>query len=201
MSLFPTLRSMSHGLPYGTPLQSQIKNCLRYRSVSIWSGFCLVAQRQPVRCLVTSKLGLLRMQAEIGPFDLDFLAHLMQSRAHTLADSVTQRFAPRGAIGGRVAARVMNLELVLLLYVWEVGSDDGGLVLVVTAVEDVVDSVEDPLGAAHRAELVEHQYFGVEDRLQDFHLCRLHLRVVRVLDGLQQLTIVAEQAADALLAN
>ena len=50
-----------------------------------------------------------------------------------------------------------------------------------------------------RAQVVQHQHLGGKDRLQQFQLRGLHLRIVAVLDALEQLAIVAEEAANAAL--
>src|ERR1019366_7848407 len=148
-----------------------------------------------------TKLRLFGMLAKVGAVDLHFLAHLMQAGTHALADAIAESLAAGSAIGGRAAAQIVNLDFVLFRLVGKVSSDDGGLVVVVAAVENVVDGVEDPLGAAHRPQFVEHQHLGVEHGTQNLHLGCLHRRVVGILYGLQQLAIVAEQAVDALLAN
>ncbi len=80
-----------------------------------------------------------------------------------------------------------------------VGGDDGGLLVVVAGVEDEGDGVPDPLVGLLRAEVVEDEDFGGEDGLEQFELGGVDLRVVAVLDVLEQLAVVAEEAADAAL--
>ncbi len=125
----------------------------------------------------------------------------MQPRAHALPDAVAQGLAPRRLFRCGLAERIAVVHPLLLRLVGKVRRDDRRLVVVVAAVEDVIHRVEHPLRAAHRTQLVDHQHFGVEHRPQDFHLRHPHRRVKRVLDRLQQLAIVAEQARHALVAN
>ena len=125
----------------------------------------------------------------------------MQPRAHTLANAITQRLAPRGLCCSCLADRDAVVQVLLLGFVRKIRCEDRCLVIVVSAVEDVVHGVEYPLGAADGAQLVEHKYLGIEHRAEDLHLRRLHRRVIGILNGLQQLAVVAEQARHALVAN
>src|SRR5664279_2136770 len=89
--------------------------------------------------LVAAKLRLFGMLAKVSTLDLHLLAHLMQARAHALADAIAQGLPSRGAIGIRAAPEIVHFRLVLFLFVGKVGGDDGGLVVVVAAVENVID--------------------------------------------------------------
>ena len=82
-----------------------------------------------------------------------------------------------------------------------VGGDDGGLAVVVAGVEDEGDRVPDPLVGLLRAQVVEDQDFSVKNRLEQFELGGGHLRVVAVLDVLEQLAVVGEEPFDAALAD
>jgi len=62
-----------------------------------------------------------------------------------------------------------------------------------------LDRVPDPLVGLLRAQIVQHQHLGGKDLLEEFQLGGLHLRVVAVLDALEQFAIVAEEALDAIL--
>src|SRR5580704_17053102 len=99
---------------------------------------------------MSPKLCLFGVLAKVEPFDLHLLAHLVQTRTHALANAVAKSLAACSAISVGAASKIVDFGLVLLFLVGKVGGDDGGLVVVVAAVEYVVDGVEDPLRAAHR---------------------------------------------------
>jgi hypothetical protein len=83
--VYPLLRRISTGERLLARTSSH-KQFLVPNSLTVPS---CVPQRQARGRFVPPKLGLLRMQAEVGAFDLDLLAHLMQARTHALADAVT----------------------------------------------------------------------------------------------------------------
>jgi hypothetical protein len=125
--------------------------------------------------------------AEVFAAHFDDNAHFGKAGAHALADAVAKGFFAHGARGG-VSTDSTGLE------VGVVGGDDGGPLVVVAGIEDVSDSVPDPLGGFGGAELVEDEDFGFKDGAKDFELGGGHLGVVGVLDFLEQLAVVAEEA-------
>src|SRR5215467_1149854 len=136
------------------------------------------------------KISALYSQSEVAAFELNDATHLMQSRAHSLGDTVAQSLIACGVpcrFGGRTAAARLQLTG---RKIGKVCRDNGCLLLVVAAVEDMADRVPHPLGRLDRAQLVEHQDLSLKNRPQDFQLCGLDARVVRVLDFLEQLAIV-----------
>ena len=70
--------------------------------------------------------------------------------------------------------------------------DDGGLAVVVAGVEDERDRVPDPLVRFLRAQVVEDEHFGGEDRLEQVELGGADVGVIAVLDVLEQFAVVAE---------
>ncbi len=132
---------------------------------------------------------------------LDQLAHLVQARAHAFGDAVAEGLAPAGALGRSFTAQVGGTGEAALGQVREVRREDGGALRVVAAVDDVGDRVPLPVGGLHRAELVDDQHFGVEHGAQHVHLGLVHRRIERVLDVLEQLAVVVEEAADAFIAH
>ncbi len=119
-------------------------------------------------------------------------AHLGEAGAHAVADAVAEGLLAGGALGiGFRSAAGRQIGII--------GGDDGGLLVVVARVEDEGDGIPDPLIGLLRAQVVEHENFGGEDRLEQLEFGGVHLRVVAVLDVLEQLAIVAEEAFDAAL--
>ena len=55
---------------------------------------------------------LLGVLAEVGAFDLDLLAHLVQTRAHAFADAIAQGLAARGALRSDGLRRLLISALV-----------------------------------------------------------------------------------------
>ncbi len=82
-----------------------------------------------------------------------------------------------------------------------VGGDDGGALVVVAGVEDVGDGIPDPVGGLGRAELVEDKDFGFEDGSEDLQLGGGDLGVVAVLDLLEEVAVVDEEAVCAALGD
>src|SRR5271165_4663252 len=131
-------------------------------------------------------------QMKVGPTHFDHNAHLGEAGAHALTDSVAQALLAHGALWAahaRAAGRMIGV----------VGGDDGGSLVVVARVEDVGHGVPYLFGGLRSAEFVENEDFGLEDRAQNFKLGGEHLRIVRVLDLLEQLAVVTEEPADAFL--
>src|SRR5258708_28890298 len=61
--------------------------------------------------------------------------------------------------------------------------------------------VPNPISRLRRPQFVEHQHFGLEDRRQYLQLGLTNLRVVAVLDLLQQVAIVVEQPGGSALGD
>src|SRR5205807_2354231 len=68
-------------------------------------------------------------------------------------------------------------------------------------VEDECDGVPDPVVWLLRAEIVEYENLGVEDWLKQLKLSDFDLAVVAVLNLLEELAVVAEEAFDAALTD
>jgi len=135
--------------------------------------------------------------AEVAAVHLHFAAHLVQTRAHAFADSVSQRLVAGSPRRRKVAA----LNRPAWRQVGEVGRDDRSSLVVVTSVEDVTDSVPHPLGRLHCSEFVEDKHLSVKDRPENFQLRGLHAGIVGILNLFQQLAVVVKKARRVLLYN
>jgi hypothetical protein len=81
--------------------------------------------------------------------------------------------------------------------IFEIRGDDGCAVVVVASVQNEADRVPDPLGRLDGAQFVEDKNVSFKDRAEDVQFSGLDGRIVGVLDLLQQLAIVVEQARNA----
>jgi len=124
--------------------------------------------------------------AVVQALHLHFPAHFEQPGAHAVADAITEGHACSGGACREIL---------------EVGGNDGDAFVVVTGVEDHRHGVPNPVGGLDRAEIVEDEDFGVEDRFQDLQFGGRGLRIPGVLNVFEQLLIIAEEAVAALLLN
>ena len=138
----------------------------------------------------STEAGAAYRAAEVFTAHFDGDTHFCEAGAHAFADAVAEGFFAVSAARGGAAAVGAGGE------VGVVGGDDGGAFVVVAGVEDEGDRVPDPVGGFSGAEFVEDEDLGVEDGLEDFHLRGRNLRVVGVLDFLQELAVVAKEAVD-----
>lgn len=128
--------------------------------------------------------------AEVFAAHFDHDTHFGEAGAHAFADAVTEGFFAHGAAGA-VAAVAAGRQ------VGVVGGDEGGAFIVVTSIEYQGHGVPDPVSGFGGTELVDDEDFGVEDGAEDFQLGGSDLGVVGVLDLLEKLAVVAEEAVDS----
>ena len=139
-------------------------------------------------CASLAEAGAFHRLAKVFASHLNTHTHFSQTGAHAIADAVAEGRLARGAFGiGEASAPRLQIGVV--------GRNDGGELVVIAGVEDKGDRIPDPLVGLLRTQVVEHQHLGRKDRLQQLQFGGLNLRIVTVLDTLEQLTIVAEQAA------
>ena len=129
--------------------------------------------------------------AKVRSGHLDGDAHLLQPGPHALPDPVSQGLFP----GGGSEDGYLRLWVEAgRRQVGVVGGQDSGPAVVVAGVEDMGDGLPDPLGRLAGPELVEHQHLGLEHRPQDLHLSCFCRAVVAVLDLLEEVAVIVEQA-------
>jgi len=121
-------------------------------------------------------------------------AHLGEARQHAVANAVAEGRLTGGPLEF-VEARSAGGQIVI------VGGNDGGLAVVVAGVEDQGDGIPDPLVGLLRAEIVEDENFGGEDRFEELEFGGAHLGVVAVLNALEKLAVIAEEPANAAFAD
>src|SRR5258708_10549159 len=134
----------------------------------------------------------------IRAFDLYDAAHVVQPGTHALTNAVAQGFRAGGALSAgklRAAIRVFGR------IIWIVGRNNRGAIVVVAGVQNQTHRVPNPFCGLDRPEFVEREHFRFEHRAKDVQFSGLHRLVVRILDLLEQLAIVVEQAANALPHN
>ena len=115
-------------------------------------------------------------------------AHFAKTRKHAVADAVAQSLFAGGALGIRESTGGCRQVVVIC-------GNNRGLAVVVARVEDESDRVPDPLIGFLRAQVVEDQNIGGEDRLEELEFSGTDFGVIAVLDALQQFTVIAEEPA------
>src|SRR5581483_207186 len=150
---------------------------------------------RPLRASVSlwwllSKARAAEFLTEVVAVDTHNAAHLVQARTHPFPNTVSETLfagcAPRSCqCPGRL--------------VLEIGGDDRRPVVVVAGIQDETYRVPNPLGRLDRAQFVQDQHLRLKHWPQNVKLGRLDGIVVGVLDLLQQLTVIVEEARDVLL--
>lgn len=118
----------------------------------------------------------------IIPLDADHFAHFVETGTEADADAISE---------GLLAGGIRIIEIV--------GGEEGHATVVVPGVDDLRHGVADPVGWLGGPEFVEDEDIGVIDRFEDAEFRRLRDRVVTVLNLLEKVTEVIEEAADSLL--
>src|SRR6185312_12399182 len=86
--------------------------------------------------------------AEVRSIHLHHTAHFMQTGAHTFGDAIAQRFIA-GSVAGRLRSRPSEVLHFPRRKVGKISGDDGGLPLVITAVQDMANGVPYPFRWLH----------------------------------------------------
>src|SRR5437667_10347997 len=126
--------------------------------------------------------------AEVFAVHLDDAAHLVQPRTHALSNAVTECFFAGGT------ARTSQCAGGLVV---KIGGDDCCAIVVVSSVQDQAYRVPNPFGGLDGAQFVEHQHLSFKNGTQSFKFGGLHRIVIRILNLFQQVTVIAEQTANA----
>lgn len=120
--------------------------------------------------------------AVVTALDADHFAHFVEAGAEADSDAVGERLFP-----GKV--RVIEV----------VGGEEGHTAVIVPSIDDLGHRIADPVGRFGGAEFIEDEDIGLVDRFKYTEFGRLGDVVVAVLNLLEEITEIIEEAANALL--
>src|SRR5258708_1450513 len=131
--------------------------------------------------LSSGAASLSHLFAKVGSLYFDRSADLIQSRSHSLTDSIR-----KGYFLCHNEFSIGQLGLFFIRLVQEIGRNDCTFCmrevlrrLNVSRIEDISDSVPYPIGWLDTTEIVDYKNFGRKDRLKDPKLTQLSLCTVR----------------------
>src|SRR5207249_3700112 len=195
-----TLRRLPRNQNYyhqklGLSINSAAGPCWRHQlSSSLWPAILAFCFFTPIlfKFMLRAET-LLDGLAEVSRVHFHSLAHLVEPRAQRDAELVERLFH----VGHGFPRGHAHLGPLRRFAEGKRGGNQSDLLLVVTRVDDVAQSFLDPVAGIRGGQLVERQDLDVEHRLEDAQLRRLRDGVVTVLDLLQQVAEIVEQALDA----
>ena len=114
--------------------------------------------------------------------DPNHFAHFVEAGAQPDSDTIGE---------GLLAGNFRVVEIV--------GGEEGHAAIIVAGVDDLGHRVADPVGRFGGAQFIEDEDIGLVNRFENAKFRRLGDRVVTVLDLLEQVTKIIEEAADSLL--
>lgn len=120
--------------------------------------------------------------AVVTALDADHFAHFVEAGAQPDSDAIGE---------GLFAGDFRVVEIV--------GGEEGHATIIVAGVDDLGHRVANPVGRFGSAKFIEDENIGLVDRFENAKFRRLGDRVVTVLDLLEQITKIIEEATDSLL--
>src|SRR3974390_494026 len=132
------------------------------------------------------KAGALDPLAIIRAFHRHDAAHFVKSRAHTVADSVTQSLSFSSVLRGFPAlAAYLASQAVAFRQIWVVRRDNCCAVVIVASIENQTYGIPNPLGWPDGAQFVQHQDLGFKYRTKNIQFGGFDRGIVGILDLLK----------------
>jgi hypothetical protein len=126
--------------------------------------------------------GEMERSSVVTALDTDHFAHFVEAGTEADADAIGE---------GLLTWSFRVIEVV--------GGEEGHTTVIVSSVDDLGHSVANPIGRFGSAKFIEDEDISLVNRFEDTEFRRLGDRVVTVLNLLEQVAEIIEEAADPLL--